>query len=81
MSGQQMLSHFKHCKGLKMKLAGLRKVGNDAAGPSGDVTAGKGRDQPKKNKNKMKSHEKSPKVLSPTGSLASPHCSACTVAE
>ena len=78
-SGQQMSSHFKHCKGLKEKSAGPRKVGNDAAGPSGDAVAGKSRDQPKKKK--MKSREKSPEVPPLTGSMASPCHSACTVTE
>ena len=48
MSGQQMSSHLKHCKGLKTKPVGPGKVSDDAAGPSSDATAGKGRDQPKK---------------------------------
>ena len=81
MSGQQMSSHFKHCKGLKEKSAGPRKVSNDAAGSSGNVMAGKSRDQPKKRKKKMKSHEKSPEVPPPTGSMASPCCSAYTITE
>ena len=77
--GQQMSSHFKHCKGLKTKPAGPEKVSDDAAGHSGDATAGKGRDWPKKKKKKMKSCEKSPSVLPPTGSVVSPQHSACTV--
>ena len=76
-SGQQMSSHFKHCKGLKMKPAGPGKVGDDMASPSSDVRAGKSRDQSKKKK--TKSQEKSPEVPPPTGSVASP-CQ-CTVTE
>ena len=70
--GQQMSYHFKHCKGLKEKSAGPRKVGDDVAGPSGDAVAGRSRDQPKKKKKKMKSCEKSPEMLPPTGSVVSP---------
>ena len=81
MSGQQMSSHFKHCKGLKMKPAGPRKVPNDVAGPSSDTIAGKSRVQPKKKKKKMKSHKKSPKVLPPTGSVESPCRSVHTITE
>ena len=80
-SGQQMSSHFKHCKGLKEKSAGPRKVSDNATGPSSDMMAGRSRDQPKKKKKKMKSHKKFPKVPPPTGSMVSPHCSACTVTE
>ena len=79
-SGQQMSNYFKHCKGLKEKFAGPKKVGNEAAGPAGDVTAGRNRDKLKKKK-KTKSHEKSPEVLPPTGSVVSPCCSACTATE
>ena len=82
MSGQQMANHFKHCKGLKEKSAGPKKVSNDAAGPFGDAMAGRSRDKPKKTKKKKtKSHEKSPEVLPPTGSMVSPCCSACTAAK
>ena len=78
-SGQQMSSHFRHCKGLKEKSVGPRKVGNDVAGPSHDAMAGRSRDQPKKKK--MKSCKKSPEVPSLTGSLVS-HChSVCTITE
>ena len=81
MSGQQMSSHLKHCKGLKMKPVGPRKVSDNVADPSSDVTAGKGRDWPKKKKKKTKFHEKSPSVLPPTGSMVSLRCSAHTVTE
>ena len=81
MSGQQMSSHFKHCKGLKAKSAGLRKVDDDVAGPSSDAMAGKSRDQPKKKKKKMKSCKKSPEVPPPTGSVVSLHHSAHTITE
>ena len=76
MLGQQMSSHFKHCKGLKEKSVDHRKVSDDAAGPSGDATAGRSRDQPKKKKKKIKSHKKSPEVPPPT-----PCHSACTITE
>ena len=81
MLGQQMSSHFKQCKGLKEKSVGPRKVGDDAAGPSSDSTAGRCRNQPKKKKKKMKSRKKSPEVLPPTGSVASPCHSARTITE
>ena len=64
-----------------MKPVGPRRVGDDAVGPSSDAMAGKGRHQPEEKKNKMKSHEKSPSVLPPTGSVMSPQHSACTVTE
>ena len=78
---QQMSSHFKHCKGLKEKSAGTRKVSNNAAGPSGGAMAGRSRDQPKKKKKKVKSREKSPEVPPPTGSMVSPCCSTHTITE
>ena len=81
MSGQQMSSHFKHCKGLKEKSVGTRKVSDDAAGPSSDTMAGRSRDHPKKKKMETKSREKSPEVLPPTGSMVSPHCSVHTITE
>ena len=79
-SGQQMSNHFKHCKGLKEKSVGPKKVSDEAAGPSSDVTAGRNRDKPKKKK-KTKSHKKSPDVPPPTGSAVSPHHSAYTSTE
>ena len=81
-SGLQMFNHFKHYKGLKEKSAGPEKVGDDVKSPSGDVMAGRSRDKPKKKKKKkMKSHKKSPEVPPPTGSVASPHHSACITTE